>query len=52
MEKPKVIMPPYKNLIYKLMYNGEYKFFNQKDVDELKAILEYHRPYREWMAKE
>ena len=45
----KVTMPPKET--FKVMCAGKYKEFNRADVEALRAILEYHRPYREWMAK-
>jgi hypothetical protein len=34
---------------HKFMCEEDYKIFNQSDVDDLRAILEYHKPYKELM---
>lgn len=46
MNEPKATMPNKDVYVYKTPLSDEYKIFNQSDIDDLRAILKYHEPYR------
>ena len=50
MSESKVIMPNKDLYIHKTLSSDEYKIFNQSDINDLRAILKYHKPYRDMVS--